>query len=285
MSLSERLLSFFTSRTDARSLAVARIIIGGAAFLRALVSYHLFDRALTPGVVQARLYEWVPFMTREALPWYIGVWLFAAGAFALGYRTRLNGSILFALIVYHLAVGQTFYWSHIYFLCCLILLLTVADCGADLSFDWHASGGGRTTVPVWGVMLLKIHISIVYFVAALVKINPGFLSGEVVGSALIRPDFVQTPEIILALTWGTILFEAVMAFALWIKPLRLWAIAAGLVFHAMIPYSMGFYGGLIVFSASIIGTFVLFLDREEFAAAEKFVVAGLARLRGIPEPA
>ena len=45
MSLSERLLTFFTSRVDARPLAVARIVIGGAAFLRALVSYHLFDRA------------------------------------------------------------------------------------------------------------------------------------------------------------------------------------------------------------------------------------------------
>ena len=45
VSLSERLLTFFTSRVDARPLAVARIVIGGAAFLRALVSYHLFDRA------------------------------------------------------------------------------------------------------------------------------------------------------------------------------------------------------------------------------------------------
>jgi hypothetical protein len=285
VSLSERLLTFFTSRVDARPLAVARIIIGGAAFLRGLVSYHLFDRALTPGVVQARLFESVPFITREALPWYVGIWLFAAGAFTLGYRTRLNGSILFALIIYHLAVGQTFYSSHVYFLCCLILLLTIADCGADLSFDWHASSGGRATVPVWGVTLLKVHITIVYAIAALAKINPSFLSGEVIGRALIRPDFVQTPEIILALTWGTILFEAAMAFALWIKPFRLWAIAGGVVFHAMITISMGFYGGLIVFSASIIGTFVLFLDREEFAAAERFVVAGLARLRLIPEPA
>ena len=39
-------VKFLGERTDARPLAVARIVIGGVAFLRALVSYHLFDRVL-----------------------------------------------------------------------------------------------------------------------------------------------------------------------------------------------------------------------------------------------
>jgi hypothetical protein len=161
---------FLEGRTDARPLAVARLIIGGAAFLRGLVSYHLFDLVLTPGVIRARAFEWIPDMTRGAMPWYIGVWLFVSAAFALGYRTRLNGSILVALIVYHLAADLNFFWSHVYFLGCLISLLTAANAGADLSFDWIGRGGGRKTVPRWGVVLLKLHVSIVYLVAALVKL-------------------------------------------------------------------------------------------------------------------
>ena len=268
---------FLESVTDARPLAVARLIIGGAAFLRGLVSYHLFDLVLTPGVVPARALDWIPEMTRGAMPWYTGVWLFVSAAFALGYRTRLNGSILVALIAYHLAADLNFFWSHVYFLGCLILLLTAANAGADLSFDWSASGGGRKTVPRWGVVLLKLHVSIVYFVAALAKLNPEFLSGAVVERGILHPEFLKTPEALVAMAWGTIFFEAVMTFALWLKPLRLRAIGAGIFFHALIPGTLGFYGGLVVFSASVIGTYVVFLDAEEFAAAERFVLRTLKR--------
>ena len=76
------------------------------------------------------------------------------------------------------------------------------------------------------------------------------------------------PEVLVLLAWGTIAFEGWMAFALWVKPLRLWAIAGGIIFHAMVPLTMGIVGGLIVFSTSIVATYVLFLDRDEFATAE-----------------
>ena len=214
-------------------------------------------------------------MTRAAMPWYTGVWLLVAAAFALGYRTRLSGTILFGLIVYHLAAGQSFFWSHIYFLGCLVLLLTVADAGADLSRDWMSRGGGRRTVPRWGVALLKLHITIVYGFAAIAKLNPEFLSGAVLERALLRPEFLKTPEIVVALAWSSVAFEGCMAIALWMKPLRSWAIVAGVLFHAAIPVSIGLTGGLVVFSASIVGTYVLFLDREEFAAAESFVLRAL----------
>jgi hypothetical protein len=272
-------MAFLEQRTDARPLAGARMVIGSAAVLRGLVSYHLFDRVLTPGVLRVRLFEWVPDISREMLPVYVGIWLIVAGAFTFGYRTRFNGSILFALIVYHLAVGQTSYSSHVYFLGCLILLLTVADAGKDLSFDWRRNGGERATVPLWGVTLLKIQVTIVYAVAAYAKINPWFLSGEVLGRAIIRPAFLHTPETLIALSWATIAFEASMAIALWIKPLRRWAITGGVIFHTMVPLMMGLYGGLVVFSASIVGAYVLFLDRQEFATLERLAASGLAWIR------
>lgn len=274
-------LRFLSQATDARPLAAARLVIGGAAVLRGLVSYHLFDRVLTPGVVRAPFFDWVPEMTRAAMPWYTLVWLLIAAAFAVGYRTRLNGTILVGLIAYHLAADGSFFWSHIYFLGCLILLLTAAGAGADLSFDWMATGGGRRTVPLWGVVLLKLHISIVYAVAAIVKLNPEFLSGAVLERGLLRPEFLKTPEVLIALAWGTIAYEGGMAIALWVKPLRPWAIATGIFFHAAIPLSMGLTGGLVVFSASIIGTYVLFLDRQEFAWLEGFA-ARLAERAGLP---
>jgi hypothetical protein len=184
-----------------------------------------------------------------------------------------------------LAADGTFFWSHIYFLGCLVLLLTVADAGADLSFDWKAQGSGRRTVPLWGIVLLKLQITIVYGFAAVAKLNPEFLSGAVLDRALLRPEFLKTPELLIALAWGTIVCEAGIAIALWVKPLRPWAIGTGIFFHAAIPLSMGLTGGLVVFSASIIGAYVLFLDRVEFLRLERFVskladAVGLPRGRG-----
>lgn len=276
--------AFFEQRTDARPLALARVLIGFAAFVRGLASYSLFNDLLVPGVVRARTFEWVPYITREAMPWYIGAWLFAAGALAVGYRTRLNAGILFVLIAYQLAVGQEFFWSHIYFLCCLVLLLGIADAGADLSFDWRASGGGRRTVERWAVTLLKMQISIVYFISAAAKVNPSFLAGNVLGKAVQRPEFLKAHQVLLALSWGTIALEGGLAFALWFKPLRPYAILAGLVFHASIPGMMGIYSGLAIFSVSITATYVLFLDAEEFSRLERFALqladaAGLSRVR------
>ena len=81
---------------------------------------------------------------------------------------------------------------------------------------------------------------------------------------------MKTPEILVVLAWATIAYEAGMAIALWVKPLRPWAITAGILFHAAVPLSMGLTGGLVVFSASIVGTYVLFLDRHEFSLVERF---------------
>lgn len=276
--------AFFERRTDARPLALARMGIGVAVFVRGLATLSLFHDLLTPGVVRAQPFPWLPHMTREAVPWFLAAWLLAAAGFTAGYKTRLNAAVLTVLITYQLAADQAFFWSHVYFLGCLILLLGVADAGADLSLDWYRSGAGRRSVSHWAVTLLKLQISIVYFVASLAKINAPFLRGEVLGRTVLRPEFLMNPEALTALSWMTIPLEAGMAFALWSKRLRPWAIAAGVGFHIAIPGMMGMESGLVIFSVAMIAAYVLFLDREEFGWLERSALqltdaAGLSRVR------
>ncbi len=46
---------------------------------------------------------------------------------------------------------------------------------------------------------------------------------------------------------------------LWSARLRPLAVATGLLLHGLIPILIGLYGGLVVFSLSILGTYPLFL--------------------------
>jgi len=255
--------SFFTARTDARGFAFARIFVGAAALLRAPVSYHLFDNVLRPGVLQARAYEWLPAVSRDWMAGYILLWAAAAFSFMVGYRTRFSGGLLCALIAYHLAADQNFFASHVFFLLHVVLLLTIGNSGAVLSVDWFRRGRLPGEVLAWPVHLLKLQVSIIYFFAAVLKLNPGFISGDRLRDALKVTETSSGMDWVWWLSAATIALEFYLSFALWSRRLRPTAILMGVGFHAAIPLSMGLYGGLIVFSTTIVGTYWAYLSTRE----------------------
>jgi hypothetical protein len=112
-----------------------------------------------------------------------------------------------------------FAWSPVFL---MTLLLTFVESDAALSVR-ALLGHGRPQVIYWPVLLMKIQVSLVYFFAAVAKLNPVFLSG-----------------------------------ALWIPRLRLVAIAIGVVMHALVPIVFGMYAGLIVFNLATISIYPLF---------------------------
>lgn len=254
---------FFTKRTDARGLAFARIFVGAAALLRAPTSYHLFDNVLRPEVLQARAYEWLPAVSRDWMAGYILLWAAAAFSFMVGYRTRLSGGILCALIAYHLAADQNFFWSHILFLLHVVFLLTIANSGAVVSVDWYRRGCPPEDVPAWPVTLLKLQVSITYLFAGVLKLNPMFLSGDRMRIAFKAVETSSGMDWIWWLSAATILLEFYLPFALWSARLRLSAIFLGIGFHTAIPLGIGLYGGLLVFSTTIVGTYWAYLSAGE----------------------
>ena len=264
---------FLRARIDPRPLALCRITVGAAAFLRALVSYHLMDRLLRPEAIQAHAIPWIPELSRPWLVPYIALWLAAAAMFTLGYRTRLAGTVLCLQIAYHLTADQNLFWNHIYFLGLVILLLTVADSGATFSLPWLRAGRPAWTAALWSVVLLKLQISLVYFFSAVMKMNAEFLSGRVIKEAFeFLPAVLRLPEVYVATSWITVVLELFIGIGLWIPGARLLAIAGGIVLHSLVPVLIGLYGGLVVFSTSILGTYWLFLNQREFAAVESWVL-------------
>jgi hypothetical protein len=259
--------SFFEARIDARALALARITVGAAACLRGPVSYHLIDRLLQPGSMRARGYEWIPEITRDWMAAFIVVWVLAAAAFTIGYRTRLSGAVLTLLITYHLLADQNLFFNHILFLDLVVFLLVIADSGAVLSVDWLLQGKPARSVRRWPIILLRLQVSIIYFFAGILKLNPEFLSGNKLRLSLRLSEESAPTELLVALAWATIALEIFLSFALWSERLRPWAILSGVIFHAAILLGIGMYGGLVVFSVTIVGTYFVFLTPGELERA------------------
>jgi hypothetical protein len=246
-------------RADARLVAVARITIGATAAIAALEAWRILTRVLVPLVVKLPFFSWVPALPAGALRLFLAVWLIAAGAFAIGWKTRLAGAVLTLITGYTLLLDQRTYSNHLYLLVLLILLLTISDSSAAWSLDARRPGERRELVGGWPVLLMKLQVSIVYFFSALAKLTPQYLSGEVLTSSL-KLSW-RIPEIMSLLAVMSIVAELFIAFALWSSRLRLFAMVAGVGFHLFILAALDSSRlSLGIFALEMFAVYVLFFD-------------------------
>ena len=262
------LLQIVSRQTDARPVAIVRMLVGLAAIGFALEAWVNIGRVLSPQVVDMPYVAWYPSLPVATLPLFIGLWLCAALAFVLGLGTRLCGAILTLSMVYTLFFDQQLYSNHLYLVTLVVLLLTIAESGARFSLDARRSGG-RDLILEWPILLLKIEISIVYFYAALLKVNPQYLSGVMLSSFW---PFNQLAERSGGWSWvlpivavASILAELFLAVALWVPRLRWLALAVGIGFHMLIVWTGGAQPGVpdipfMIFALVTVAPYALFFD-------------------------
>ena len=264
------LFQIVTRQTDARPVAIVRIVVGLTAIGFALESWVNIGRVLSPQVVDMPYVAWYPSLSVATLPLFIGVWLCAALAFALGLGTRLCGAILTLSMAYTLFFDQQLYSNHLYLATLVVLLLTIAESGARFSLDARRSGG-RDLILEWPILLLKIQVSIVYFYAALLKVNPQYLSGAMLASfwpfnTLARlPGGWSATQFLPFLAVASILTELFLSVALWLPRLRWLALPVGIGFHLMIIYTGGATPGepdiaFAIFALVTVAPYALFFD-------------------------
>jgi uncharacterized membrane protein YphA (DoxX/SURF4 family) len=264
----EWLFQIVTRRIDARPVAIVRMLVGLAAIGFAFEAWANIGRVLSPQVVDMPYIAGYPVLPAALLPLFIGGWLCAALAFALGFGTRLSGAILTLSMAYTLFLDQQLYSNHLYLATLVVLLLTIADSGARFSLDARRSGR-RDLILEWPILLLKIEISIVYFYAALLKINPQYLSGVMLTTfwpldqlAALPSSWAWVPSI-LAVT--SILLELFLAVALWLPRWRWLALVAGIGFHMLIIWTGGAQSGIpdipfAIFALVTVAPYALFFD-------------------------
>jgi len=210
-------------------------------------------------------------LPQEWLAPFMGIWFVAALFLAAGCFTRIAGSLLACQLMYVLLVDEQTFSNHLYLLALEVLFLILGNAGAIWSVDaWRRDA---STCPAWPMTLWKWQISIVYFFAALAKVNPTFLSGEMLANYWPTSGWLgflaelRTPQVLQPMAWASVAAEFCLAFALWLPAFRRLAVVVGVALHLgmILLVSQQDPTGIIVFALATVPPYLLFFDWERRA--------------------
>jgi Vitamin K-dependent gamma-carboxylase len=201
--------------------------------------------------------------------------------FTLGWHTRIMSILLWACLLsfYHRNVGSNGGPDALPPILSFYMML--CPCGAACSLDALRAARKRGTaaeplIVPWALRLLQMQICLLYFQSCVIKCQGGlWQNGTVVHYILFLREFrvfdaewlAQYPLVINGLTHGALLIEFALAFWLWFRPVRRWAIVGGVLLHLGIRPILNVPG----FGEILIATYVMFLAPDELDAVLRFI--------------
>lgn len=202
--------------------------------------------------------------------------MFAASlSFTLGFRANLSAIILFLCVTsFHHRNLLIFHSGDTLIRVCLFLLM-FGPIGKMYSVDsWLRKRLGKETstenidCSPWTQNLLRFQIAIVYAQSTLAKMDgETWWNGTAVYYASRMEDFYKFPVPVIfdhvlgfqLATWATLIIELALWTLIWVKELRYYVLAAGVLLHLGIDWTMN----LPVFENLMIATYTLFLRPED----------------------
>ncbi len=262
-----RFEDFASRKTTGEALAIGRILMGLAAILQFFEHRDFMLKVLAPDAVRLPMAGWIPTPSVPIAAMLLGVWLLAAVGFLVGWRTTLSGTALTITLAYANVIDQQTYSNHVYLMTLVIGLLTVGRAGICWSLDARA---GRMTggVAEWAGNLLRVQLSIVYFFAAVSKINLIYLAGVTItpnlrnGWLFPLPESLARVEVGFMLAVFSIATELFLALAFWLPRYRKTAFIVGIGLHLFIVvgYPAGSILPLTIFSLAMFAMYVQFVE-------------------------
>ncbi len=275
---------FFFGPISARPLGAFRIAFGSLLVMYLLVMNAEFDFFYTPGgLMRAQDARSVAgplrisplnFTDNPVAP-HVVHWatLAAAVGFTLGWRTRIMSVLLYLgmLTLYHRNVTSNGGPDAMPAILCFYTML--CPCGKAFSLDARREAKRRgnaadALIVPWGVRLLQMQMCLMYFQSCVIKCQgKAWLDGTTVHYILFNHEFGQFnlewmagyPLLINLMTHGALLIEFALAFWLWFRPTRRWAILGGVLLHAGIRPILNVTG----FGEVMISTYLTFLAADE----------------------
>lgn len=250
--------AYWFGTVDARLVAIFRIGLGLILFVDCLDLFGSREPFYaTTGLFPAfgpMEHRWSLFQIARS-PEAVTAW-FALGAlsllaFTVGLFTRVSTVLAWIFLVSLRTQNPWIATGGDYVAQTLVVFSLFTDMGATWSLDAVRRKASRSTAPALGWRLMLVHVAILYFVTARLKVRHGWLTeGDGVFQALVIGGFARPPGAWLAehpdlcklLTFGTLVFEfgfPLLAFLPW-KTLsaRLVAIAFNLALQVGILFTM-----------------------------------------------
>ncbi|HWF11525.1 MAG TPA: HTTM domain-containing protein [Bryobacteraceae bacterium] len=162
--------------------------------------------------------------------------------------------------------------------------LMFAPAGAAFSMDrliglWRGRGDSAVRLrSPWAQRMIQIELALMYFAAFCSKAQG---HPWVDGTALFYvfhldelrrfplPAWFFDSHVLKLGTWSVLALEFSLGILIWIRDLRYYVLACGLVFHLAIEYSMN----IPLFEWDILAAYILFIDASDIARARKRVSA------------
>lgn len=251
---------------DAATFAVFRILFGllmaGEAFFSYYPDAHVYyspDRFH----FTYSFFHWVEPWPGNGMYIHIAAMGVAALGISLGLFYRAS-SIVFTILYTHVfLIEATTYNNHYYLIILLGGLFSVTNAHSALSLDRLRKPAAFTgTVPLWHVALFRAQIIIVYFYGGMAKLNWDWLRGEPMRTWItgrgaypvldkfIGDHFIREEWIVYFTSYGGLIFDLVIGFALLYRRTRIAAVIPLLFFHGtnMYMFDIGIFPPLAVSS-------------------------------------
>jgi len=255
---------------DAASLAVFRIVLGLMIAWDVVRYWHfgwIHEYYIRPKWSFPYLFlEWVRPWPGDWMYVHFAVMGVAGLCVALGLFYRPAIIVLWLLYTYKFLLEASVYMNHYYLIGLFCFLFIFLQPQRAFSLDRRRHPEWSETVPRWNVLLIRFQLFIVYFYGAIAKLNPDWLRGEPMYSALayggegVPPIAAHFPPALLAFTiaYGGILFDATVPILLCFRRTRGLAFVMATVFHLLndIFLSIG------VFSYMMTGAILIFFDPD-----------------------
>ncbi len=241
-----RLRARLDAPVDVASLAAFRIFFGAMMF--AGVVRFAARGWIAPLYIEPRHYfTYVGFSWVRPLP---GPWMYALFAvmgcaalgLTVGWRTRVSALVFAVTFTWVELIDKTNYLNHYYLVSLLAFWLALLPVGGAFSLDARRDPSlARSTVPTWMVWFVRAQLGLVYFCAGVAKLRPDWLlRAEPLHTWLLaRADVPVLGALFryrataFAFSYGGLVFDLGVAFALCHRRTRPWAYAAVVAFHAL----------------------------------------------------
>ena len=273
---------FFHGPARVEPLAFFRVLLGlivsmSAALLWPVVPRHLAADGVFPRRAFEEIYGRRRLTLLNVLPdstasvYWVLLGLIVAGlTLSVGCWTRVSAAAVFLGLVSIHHRNPAILHSGDTVLRLMAFLMMFAPAGAAYSVDAWLSGESHFQIDPWAMRLMQIQVCVIYLKSVGWK-----LQGEEWrnGTAAWYPMQCEhyrrfpLPRRLLSLpclklaTWGTLLIEFSLGTLIWVRELRPWVVAGGVLLHLMLEWVIN----VQLFGWTMVACLCLFLPPEQLA--------------------